>query len=139
MSNLLLRNIPDELHTSLKEMATRSRRSLNQEILYQLETLVLHAQNDTAGSTRASSTPPSPDMADGDNVRRETIDEVHTWPREAQGALAAHLLSALDDETDPGAEAAWAAEISRRLAEIGEGTATLHAWSEVREELLAAE
>ncbi len=34
-------------------------------------------------------------------------------------------------------EAAWAAEINRRAAEIDAGTAVLHNWTEARDKLLA--
>ncbi len=37
MSNLTLKNIPQDLHTMLKECAARNRRSLNSEILARLE------------------------------------------------------------------------------------------------------
>ena len=37
MTTLTLKNIPDELHTLLKESAERNRRSLNSEILIRLE------------------------------------------------------------------------------------------------------
>jgi hypothetical protein len=37
MATLTLKNIPDELHASLRESAERNRRSLNSEILVRLE------------------------------------------------------------------------------------------------------
>ena len=36
MANLTIRNLPDELHASLKERAKRNRRSLNQEVIAEL-------------------------------------------------------------------------------------------------------
>lgn len=37
MTDLLIRQIPDELHTKLKESARANRRSMNQEVLVLLE------------------------------------------------------------------------------------------------------
>lgn len=36
MATLTIRNLPDELHSALKERAKRNRRSLNQEIIAEL-------------------------------------------------------------------------------------------------------
>ena len=38
----------------------------------------------------------------------------------------------LDGPTDPGADAAWAAEIERRVTAIEAGTVKLEAWADVR-------
>ena len=47
-------------------------------------------------------------------------------PPEARAALAAELIGSLDpEESDEDVEAAWAAEIQRRLAEVDAGTANL--------------
>lgn len=51
---------------------------------------------------------------------------------DARAELAAELLASLDGPGDPGAEAAWAQEIERRVAEIEEGTAQLEPWDEVK-------
>ena len=51
-------------------------------------------------------------------------------PSRAQ--LAAELLGSLDGPTDPDAEAAWAAEIQRRVVAIEAGTVELEAWEDVR-------
>lgn len=37
MTDLLIRQIPDELHTKLKQSARVNRRSVNQEVLFLLE------------------------------------------------------------------------------------------------------
>lgn len=37
MAALTIRNLPDELHARLKEQAKRNRRSLNQEVIAELE------------------------------------------------------------------------------------------------------
>jgi putative addiction module component (TIGR02574 family) len=51
---------------------------------------------------------------------------------DARAELAAEILASLDGPADPGAEAAWAAEIERRIAAIESGTARLEPWDEVR-------
>jgi antitoxin FitA len=38
MATLTIRNVPDDLYQRLKELAKRNRRSLNQEVVVQLET-----------------------------------------------------------------------------------------------------
>ena len=38
MATLTIRNLPDGLHVRLKEQAKRNRRSLNQEVIAELET-----------------------------------------------------------------------------------------------------
>lgn len=37
MATLTIRNLPDDLHARLKEQAKRNRRSLNQEVIAELE------------------------------------------------------------------------------------------------------
>jgi putative addiction module component (TIGR02574 family) len=51
---------------------------------------------------------------------------------DARAELAAELLASLDGPDDPGAEAAWAHEIERRVAAIEQGTAQLEAWDDVK-------
>jgi putative addiction module component (TIGR02574 family) len=57
-------------------------------------------------------------------------------PPEARAALAGSLIDSLDATVDDNVEAAWDAEIARRLREIQEGQATLIPWSEVRRRLI---
>lgn len=49
--------------------------------------------------------------------------------------VAAELLASLDGEPEPDAEAAWAAEIERRIQRIRSGQAKGRPWAEVRERL----
>ena len=51
---------------------------------------------------------------------------------EVRAELAAELLASLDGPADPDAEAAWAAEIERRVDAIEAGTVPLEAWEDVR-------
>jgi len=50
----------------------------------------------------------------------------------SRAELCAELLSSLDGPADPGVQAAWAAEIERRVAEIEAGTARLEPWAQVK-------
>lgn len=49
--------------------------------------------------------------------------------------LAAALLASLDGEPEDAVEAAWAAEIQRRVERVRSGEAKGRPWSEVRERL----
>lgn len=51
---------------------------------------------------------------------------------ESRAELATELLASLDGPADPGAEAAWAAEIERRVAAIEAGSVKLESWETVR-------
>lgn len=51
--------------------------------------------------------------------------------------LAAELLASLDGEPDEDVEAAWAAEIERRMARIKAGTAKLVPWEDVKNRIEA--
>ena len=46
--------------------------------------------------------------------------------------LAAELPESTEGPSDPGAEAAWNAEINRRIAAIEAGTENLEPWEKVR-------
>ena len=50
----------------------------------------------------------------------------------ARAELAAELLASLDGPADPDAEAAWHAEIERRIEAIERGTIALEPWDEVK-------
>lgn len=51
---------------------------------------------------------------------------------ETRAELAAELLASLDGPTDPDAEAAWDAEITRRVEAIESGTIRLEPWTDVK-------
>jgi putative addiction module component (TIGR02574 family) len=51
---------------------------------------------------------------------------------EEQEALADSLISNLGGHVDEGVQAAWEAEIGKRVAELDSGTATAISWEEVR-------
>lgn len=50
----------------------------------------------------------------------------------SRAELAAELLASLDGPADPDAEAAWAAEIERRVRALEAGAETLESWEEVK-------
>jgi putative addiction module component (TIGR02574 family) len=49
-----------------------------------------------------------------------------------RAALATELLASLDGPADPDAEAAWAAEIRRRVDAIEAGALALEPWEDVK-------
>lgn len=53
-----------------------------------------------------------------------------------RATLAGLLIESLEAEPDPDVEAAWAAEIERRVQEIDAGTVKTIPWEEVRQRLL---
>jgi putative addiction module component (TIGR02574 family) len=50
----------------------------------------------------------------------------------ARAEVAAELLASLDGPSDPDTEAAWDAEIERRVQAIEAGTIRLEPWAEVK-------
>jgi len=56
---------------------------------------------------------------------------------EEQEALADSLISNLGGKVDEGVQAAWEAEIRKRVAELDSGNAKTTPWSEVRRRNLA--
>jgi putative addiction module component (TIGR02574 family) len=54
-----------------------------------------------------------------------------------RAALAASLIESLDREVDEDAEAAWSAEIARRIAELESGTVKSVPWPEARRMILS--
>lgn len=51
---------------------------------------------------------------------------------DARAEVAAELLASLDGPVDPDAQAAWDAEIDRRVEAIDAGAVRLKAWSDVK-------
>jgi putative addiction module component (TIGR02574 family) len=56
---------------------------------------------------------------------------------EEQEALADSLISNLGGQVDEGVQAAWEAEIGKRIAELDSGKAQTTSWAEVRRRNLA--
>jgi putative addiction module component (TIGR02574 family) len=55
---------------------------------------------------------------------------------EDRAALAGLLIESLEGDPDPDVEAAWAAEIEKRVAELDAGTVENIPWEQVRQRLL---
>lgn len=55
---------------------------------------------------------------------------------EARAALAGQLIESLDEEVDEGVEAAWSAEIARRLEELETGKVKTVPWAEARRQIM---
>ncbi len=53
-----------------------------------------------------------------------------------RAALAGLLIESLEGEPDPDVEAAWAAEIEKRVAELDAGTVETVPWEQVRQRLI---
>jgi putative addiction module component (TIGR02574 family) len=67
----------------------------------------------------------------------EILKDAMALPVEARAALAGSLLDSLDTEVDEDAEAAWATEVNRRVAELDSGVVNTIPWAEVRRRLAA--
>lgn len=65
----------------------------------------------------------------------EILKEALALPTEARAALAGSLLDSLDTEVDEDAEAAWATEVNRRVAELDREAVKPIPWAEVRRRL----
>ena len=68
---------------------------------------------------------------------REVLREALTLPPKARAEVASTLLHSLDVKEDSNVEAAWQAEIERRLGEVESGRVKLLPWDNVRHELRA--
>jgi len=56
-------------------------------------------------------------------------------PESDRAEIAASLIHSLDTETDESVDAAWAAEIQRRIKSIDHGEVRLVPWDEVMREM----
>ena len=66
---------------------------------------------------------------------KELFKEAAKLPERDRATLAGLLLESLEPAPEPDVEAAWSAEIARRVAELDAGTVELIPWEEVRAEL----
>jgi putative addiction module component (TIGR02574 family) len=67
----------------------------------------------------------------------EILKDALALPTEARAALAGSLLESLDTEVDEDAEAAWATEVNRWIAELDSGAVKSVSWAEVRRRVAA--
>ena len=68
-------------------------------------------------------------------VVSDLYDEASALPAEDRAKLAGLLLETLDDQPDPDAEEAWAAEVERRMSEYRAGRIRTVSWQDVRARL----
>ena len=64
------------------------------------------------------------------------LEDALRLPPQARAALAAQLIESLDEDVDENAEAAWSAEIARRVEELESGRIKAVPWSEARRQIL---
>ena len=64
------------------------------------------------------------------------LEEALKLSPESRAALATSLLESLDEAVDEGVEAAWAAEIGKRVREVDSGAVAPVPWSEARRMIL---
>jgi putative addiction module component (TIGR02574 family) len=66
------------------------------------------------------------------------LEDALQLPPEARAAVAGRLIESLDVEIDENAEAAWSAEISRRLVDFDSGGIKTVSWEEARRLILGS-
>ena len=66
----------------------------------------------------------------------EIFRDAADLPEHDRATLAGLLIESLESEPDPDIEAAWAAEIERRVADLKTGSVKTIPWEEVRQRLL---
>ena len=65
------------------------------------------------------------------------LDTALALPPDERAWLASELIASLDAKGDSEVEAAWAAEIERRIAEVESGEAETSSWEEARTRIRA--
>ncbi|WP_437278264.1 addiction module protein [Sorangium sp. So ce375] len=63
------------------------------------------------------------------------LAEALQLPPEERADVAKRLIASLDGPADEDVEAAWLAEVERRLQDVDRGTTTVEPWDAVRERL----
>ena len=69
--------------------------------------------------------------------RNTVLAQALQLPPEERADVAKHLIASLDDPADEGVEAAWLAEVERRLQDVDRGTANFEPWEVVRARIAA--
>jgi putative addiction module component (TIGR02574 family) len=67
---------------------------------------------------------------------KDVFRDAADLPEHDRATLAGLLIESLEGEADPDVEAAWAAEIERRVADLDSGAVKTIPWEEVRQRLL---
>lgn len=73
----------------------------------------------------------------GMSSRNAVLAEALQLPPEERADVAKRLIASLDGPADEDVEAAWLAEVERRLQDVDRGTAKVEPWDAVRERLAA--
>jgi putative addiction module component (TIGR02574 family) len=64
---------------------------------------------------------------------RELLEKALALPDNERAELAGNLISSLDATVDPEVDAAWQAEVMRRLHEVQSGKVATISWEEVQQ------
>jgi putative addiction module component (TIGR02574 family) len=70
-------------------------------------------------------------------AQKEIFEQALHLDERDRAALASLLIESLDMEVEEGVEAAWLAEIERRVAELDSGAVHTIPWEDVKARLLA--
>ena len=73
------------------------------------------------------------------DLSQELLENAMRLPDEQRAVLAAALIASLDQSVDDDAEAAWSAEIERRLREVESGEVKTIPWPRARQIIVANE
>ena len=87
---------------------------------------------DAAGSNRLLAGVPERKIETMTKAAEALLADALRLSPEVRAELAAELLASLDGPADLDAEAAWAAEIERRVDAIEAGSVALEPWDEVK-------
>jgi putative addiction module component (TIGR02574 family) len=63
------------------------------------------------------------------------LESILKLPERDRARIAAELIASLDGEPEAGVEAAWLAEVDRRIAEVDEGKVQLIEWDVAKKQL----
>ena len=69
---------------------------------------------------------------------KQPLVEALRLPEAERAALAGELIESLETEVDADAEAAWSAEIHRRVEDLNSGRARTVPWAEARRRIRVA-
>lgn len=70
-----------------------------------------------------------------DTQSRQLLETALALPASARAEIAVLLIRSLDTQTDEDVDAAWAAEIEKRLESIDQGAVQLIPWDDVMREM----
>jgi putative addiction module component (TIGR02574 family) len=68
----------------------------------------------------------------------DLLESALELPREERARIAAELLASLAGTPDEGVEAAWDAELERRIEQVDQGEVQLLDWNDVKDRIALA-